>query len=162
MCVMRFFLRGFVSQYPRLAVARVHGGVLQGLRARVGARPAAGEEAPSPKWMSALATFTPVKCLGLGVTFSSVKPKNLVLTIAAATAISESGIPVAQEAVELAHQPAGGLVLHRPERRHHRLDPGDEEGAEQAVDPFPPGNGAGARNSNGERPLDGPRFRRKD
>ena len=52
--------------------------------------------------MSALDTFTPAKSFGLGLLLSSVKPKNPLLTVAAATAISEAGLPVGQEAIATA------------------------------------------------------------
>ena len=55
-------------------------------------RPHEGEEAPTPKWMGALDTFTPVKATGAGIVFSALNPKNLLLTIAAATAIAQTGI----------------------------------------------------------------------
>ena len=55
-------------------------------------RPRAGQEAPMPKWMQAIDTFTTGKSLGLGVLLSGVNPKNLALTIAAATAIAQTSI----------------------------------------------------------------------
>jgi threonine/homoserine/homoserine lactone efflux protein len=54
-------------------------------------RPQAGQEAPMPKWMQAIDTFTTGKSLGFGVALSGVNPKNLALTIAAATAIAQTG-----------------------------------------------------------------------
>jgi len=45
-----------------------------------------------PKWMQAIDTFTTGKSLGFGVLLSGVNPKNLALTIAAATAIAQTGI----------------------------------------------------------------------
>ena len=65
-------------------------------------RPRGGQEAKAPSWMAALATFTPAKSFGLGLTLAAIKPKNLVLTLAAATTISESGIEVGRELVALA------------------------------------------------------------
>jgi hypothetical protein len=56
------------------------------------ARPAPGADAPMPKWMSALDTFTPVKSSGLGVVLSAVNPKNLVLIIGGATAVAQTDI----------------------------------------------------------------------
>ncbi len=61
-----------------------------------------GEDGDAPKWMSALATFTPMKAFGLGWTFAAIKPKNLVLTLAAATTISESGMALGSEVASLA------------------------------------------------------------
>ena len=65
-------------------------------------RPRAGQEAPMPKWMQAIDTFTTGKSLGFGVLLSGVNPKNLALTIAAATAIAQTGISGGEAAVALA------------------------------------------------------------
>jgi threonine/homoserine/homoserine lactone efflux protein len=61
-------------------------------------RPAAGEDAVMPKWMRAIDTFKAGKALAAGLALSGVNPKNLALTIAAATAIAEAGISSGQEA----------------------------------------------------------------
>jgi Sap, sulfolipid-1-addressing protein len=61
-------------------------------------RPAAGEPHVAPKWMAALDSFTPVKSLGLGAALSGVNPKNLVLTIAAAGSIAQTGLAIGQQA----------------------------------------------------------------
>ncbi len=65
-------------------------------------RPGPGEQAPAPKWMAALDSFTPVKSLGLGAAMSAVNPKNLALTAAAAMSIAQTGLPGGQQAVVLA------------------------------------------------------------
>jgi threonine/homoserine/homoserine lactone efflux protein len=65
-------------------------------------RPKAGEEAAMPKWMQAIDSFTAGKALGIGVLLSGLNPKNLALTIAAATVIAQAEIPGGQEAVALA------------------------------------------------------------
>jgi hypothetical protein len=65
-------------------------------------RPKPGEEAAMPKWMQAIDTFTAPKSLGMGALLSGLNPKNLALTIAAATAIAQTGISGGQEAVALA------------------------------------------------------------
>ena len=65
-------------------------------------RPRAGQEAPMPKWMQAIDTFTTGKSLGFGVLLSGVNPKNLALTIAAATAIAQTGISGGEAAGALA------------------------------------------------------------
>ena len=54
-------------------------------------RPHEGEEAALPKWMQAIDTFGPGKALGLAVLLSAINPKNLLLTIAAAAAIAQTG-----------------------------------------------------------------------
>jgi threonine/homoserine/homoserine lactone efflux protein len=65
-------------------------------------RPAAGENAVMPKWMRAIDTFKPGKALVAGVVLSGVNPKNLALTIAAATTIAEAGVSSGQEAGAMA------------------------------------------------------------
>ena len=65
-------------------------------------RPGSGEQAPAPKWMTALDSFTPVKSLGLGAAMSGVNPKNLALSAAAAMSIAQTGLPGGQQAVVLA------------------------------------------------------------
>ena len=65
-------------------------------------RPHEGEEAALPKWMQAIDTFGPGKALGMGVLLSGVNPKNLLLTVAAAAAIAQTGVDTGSQAVALA------------------------------------------------------------
>lgn len=62
------------------------------------ARPHEGEEAPVPKWMGALEGFTAAKALVAGAALSSVNPKNLLLAIAAAAAVAQTGISGGEQA----------------------------------------------------------------
>jgi threonine/homoserine/homoserine lactone efflux protein len=62
-------------------------------------RPRAGDDAPMPKWMSSVEGFTPVKSAGLGVIVSVVNPKNLILIIAGATAISQTDVSGTDQAI---------------------------------------------------------------
>ena len=55
-------------------------------------RPRAGQEAAMPKWMQAIDKSTTGKSFGVGLLLSGVNPKNLALTIAAATAFAQTGI----------------------------------------------------------------------
>ena len=64
-------------------------------------RPKAGEEAPMPKWMKALDTFTPMRSLAIGALLSGVNPKNLVLNATAAATIAQSGLSGASQALVL-------------------------------------------------------------
>ncbi len=64
-------------------------------------RPHEGEEAETPKWMSALDRFTPPKAAGAGVLLSGLNPKNLLLIVAGAAAIAKAGISAGEEAVAL-------------------------------------------------------------
>lgn len=64
-------------------------------------RPSPGQEAPLPKWMAALDGFTPARSLGVAALFGGVKPKNLILAVAAAAGIAESGLGAALQIVLL-------------------------------------------------------------
>lgn len=55
-------------------------------------RPKPGQEAPPPKWMTALDGFTPGRSLGFAALLSGLKPKNLILNAAAAAGIAQSGL----------------------------------------------------------------------
>jgi threonine/homoserine/homoserine lactone efflux protein len=50
-------------------------------------RPEAGEVAALPKWMSAIDSLTFVKALALGFLLSAINPKNLLMCVAAGSAI---------------------------------------------------------------------------
>ena len=65
-------------------------------------RPRGEEEPTLPKWMASVDSFTPPKAFGLAVLLSSVNPKNLGLTIAAAAAIGSVGLDTGEEAVVVA------------------------------------------------------------
>jgi len=60
-------------------------------------RPHGDEEPPTPKWMGALDQFTPIKAGGAGVVLSALNPKNLLLAVAGATAIAQTGISTGQQ-----------------------------------------------------------------
>ena len=65
-------------------------------------RPAAGETAPMPKWMSAIDEFAAGKSFGLGALLSGLNPKNLALTVAAAASIAQAGLDGGESAVAVA------------------------------------------------------------
>jgi threonine/homoserine/homoserine lactone efflux protein len=65
-------------------------------------RPRPGEEASMPKWMLTIDRFEPPKAAGLAVLLSAVNPKNLLLVVAAAAAISQTGASTGSQAVALA------------------------------------------------------------
>jgi len=60
-------------------------------------RPNGEAEPPTPKWMGALDGFTPVKAGGAGVVLSALNPKNLLLAVAGAAAIAQTGISTGQQ-----------------------------------------------------------------
>jgi hypothetical protein len=66
-----------------------------------GKRPKPGEEAPMPKWMTALDRFTPTRSLAIGALLSGVNPKNLILNATAAAGIAATGLAGVQQAVVL-------------------------------------------------------------
>lgn len=65
-------------------------------------RPHDGEEPTTPKWMGAVEEFSPVKALGAGAVLAGANPKNLLLAVAAAAAIAQTGIPGGEQAVAYA------------------------------------------------------------
>jgi threonine/homoserine/homoserine lactone efflux protein len=65
-------------------------------------RPKPGVEPVVPKWMAAIDAFTAGKSLGLGVLLAGLNPKNLALTLAAATAIARAGLDGGETAVAVA------------------------------------------------------------
>jgi threonine/homoserine/homoserine lactone efflux protein len=65
-------------------------------------RPRGEREAELPKWMQTIDRFTASKSIGFGALLSGVNPKNLVLTVGAAAAIAQTGIPAGEQAVALA------------------------------------------------------------
>lgn len=65
-------------------------------------RPRPGAEASMPGWMKAIDDFQAPKAAGLAVLLSAVNPKNLLLAVAAAAAISQTGASGGGQAVALA------------------------------------------------------------
>jgi threonine/homoserine/homoserine lactone efflux protein len=55
-------------------------------------RPHGDEEPAIPKWMGALDAITPIKAGAAGVVLSALNPKNLLLIIAGAAAVAQTGI----------------------------------------------------------------------
>lgn len=82
-------------------------------------RPAHGAEPEMPAWMEAVDRFTPMRSIGLGVLLSSVNPKNLMLTVAAAATIAKAGLPTTDRVaavgifVLIASSTVAGLVAFR-------------------------------------------------
>jgi hypothetical protein len=62
-------------------------------------RPRGDAQPEAPKWMRALDTFTPVRAAAVAVAMSAVNPKNLLLAIAGAVAIAQTGIAAGEQAV---------------------------------------------------------------
>ena len=60
-------------------------------------RPRAGDAVQTPQWLEALDTFSPVKAAGAGVVLSALNPKNLLLAVAGAAAIAQTGLSLGQQ-----------------------------------------------------------------
>ena len=65
-------------------------------------RPRGDEKPRLPRWLRAVDTFTPTRAAAMGVALSAVNPKNLLLTVAAATAIAQTDARTVGEIVALA------------------------------------------------------------
>ncbi len=65
-------------------------------------RPHDGEQAPTPKWMGAVDGFAPPKAAGAGAVLAAANPKNLLLAVAAAAAIAQTGIAGGEQAIAYA------------------------------------------------------------
>jgi threonine/homoserine/homoserine lactone efflux protein len=64
-------------------------------------RPHEGEEPVTPKWMGALERFSPPKAAAAGVALSALNPKNLLLIVAGAASIAQTGIEAGEQAIAL-------------------------------------------------------------
>jgi hypothetical protein len=62
-------------------------------------RPHGEDQAPMPKWMGAIENFKPAAALGAGVLLAGANPKNLLLAVAGAATIAQTGIAGAQQAI---------------------------------------------------------------
>jgi threonine/homoserine/homoserine lactone efflux protein len=62
-------------------------------------RPHDGAQSATPQWMGAIDGFTTPKAFGAGVVLSAANPKNLLLAVAAATTIAQTGVPGGEQAV---------------------------------------------------------------
>jgi threonine/homoserine/homoserine lactone efflux protein len=65
-------------------------------------RPGPGAEPELPGWMRSVDRFTGPRAAAFGVALSALNPKNLILTIAAATAIAQTEVTAGKQAVALA------------------------------------------------------------
>ena len=65
-------------------------------------RPRRDAEAELPGWMRTIDTFTPTRSLAIAAGLSGINPKNLLLTVGAATAIAQTGIGTGEQAIALA------------------------------------------------------------
>ena len=62
-------------------------------------RPKPGAEPVMPRWMNAVQDFSPPKAAATGLVLSAVNPKNLILTLAAATTIAATNLPGSDQVI---------------------------------------------------------------
>jgi Sap, sulfolipid-1-addressing protein len=62
-------------------------------------RPATGDQAELPRWMTEVDSMTPTKALVLGLLLSAVVPKNLLLALSAGVIVSEAELSVGKASV---------------------------------------------------------------
>ena len=65
-------------------------------------RPAPGTEPEMPKWMAGIDAFTTGKAFAIGALLAGLNPKNLILTLGAATGLAQVGLSTTDAAVSLA------------------------------------------------------------
>ena len=65
-------------------------------------RPHGDEQPETPKWMHALDQFTAVRAASVGFALSAINPKNLLLAVAGAVAIAQTGIDAGEQAIAYA------------------------------------------------------------
>lgn len=63
------------------------------------ARPAPGAEPSMPGWLAAIDKVTPAKAFALGIGLSAVNPKNLLMIVGAAVAVTQLGVGAGTMAV---------------------------------------------------------------
>lgn len=64
-------------------------------------RPTPGTEPEMPKWMAGIDALTWQKSLGLGLLLAGANPKNLILTLGAATGLAQLGLSTSDVVVSL-------------------------------------------------------------
>jgi len=64
-------------------------------------RPAPGEEAELPAWMSAIDGMTAGKAIGLGFLLAAVNPKNLLMGVAAGLVIGDAALDAGETALAI-------------------------------------------------------------
>ncbi len=94
-------------------------------------RPRAGDDHPLPKWMRSIDQFTPGRSVGIAAALAGINPKNLLLTVAAASSIAQAGLDTGEQAITLGVfilvgtiGPAAPVVIYFAlgERATHLLD----------------------------------------
>ncbi len=61
-----------------------------------------GDQRGTPKWMTAIDSFSPAKALGLGFLLSALNPKNLLMAVAAGVSIGGADLSTADDIIAIA------------------------------------------------------------
>ncbi|MGZ4590220.1 MAG: GAP family protein [Actinomycetes bacterium] len=78
-------------------------------------RPSPHAEPVMPKWMASVDTLSPGKAFALGMLLAGVNPKNLILTIGAATGLAQLGLTTSDAVVSLiVFVAVGSLTIAAP------------------------------------------------
>jgi threonine/homoserine/homoserine lactone efflux protein len=62
-------------------------------------RPKEGETPEMPKWMATIDKVSPAAAFGLGILLSALNPKNLIITVGAATSIAQANLSTGQDII---------------------------------------------------------------
>ncbi len=65
-------------------------------------RPASGAQPVMPAWLERIESVSPVKAFGLALGLAAVNPKNLILTLGAATGLAQLGLSTSDAVVAIA------------------------------------------------------------
>src|SRR3954452_12677368 len=65
-------------------------------------RPRGDAGGEPPEWMRSIDPFTPGRSAATGLALAAINPKNLILTVGAATTVAQAGLSTGQEAIAMA------------------------------------------------------------
>jgi hypothetical protein len=64
-------------------------------------RPGPGDEPEMPRWLETVESMSPAKAFGLAVVLAAVNPKNLILTLGAASGLAQLGLSTSDAVVSI-------------------------------------------------------------
>ncbi len=64
-------------------------------------RPREGQEVPTPSWMAAIDSFSPVRAAGLALVLGTINPKNLLLVVSGGTTIGAAASSASDRVVAM-------------------------------------------------------------
>ena len=65
-------------------------------------RPGPGDQPEMPKWLATVESTSPLKAFGLAVALAAINPKNLILTLGAASGLAQLGLTTSDAVVAIA------------------------------------------------------------